>query len=59
MAGDEATLKVPNGGGVIESTSEFSLPKEAPAGTYSAEAMLEEHRRTVQPVGDEPLYIES
>jgi len=59
MAGDEATLKVPNGGGVIESTSEFSLPKEAPAGTYSAEAMLEDIGGRFNQSGTSPLYIES
>jgi outer membrane lipoprotein SlyB len=59
MAGDEATLKVANGGGIIESTSEFTLPKEAPAGTYSAEALLEDTGGRFSRSGTSPLYIES
>jgi outer membrane lipoprotein SlyB len=59
MTGEQATLKVPNGGGVIESTAEFTLPADAPAGTYAAEAMMEEAQGRVNQSGTSPLYIAS
>jgi outer membrane lipoprotein SlyB len=59
MTGEQATLKVPNGGGVVDSTAEFTLPAEAPAGTYAAEAMMEEGQGRVSQSGTTPLYIAS
>lgn len=59
MTGEQATLKVPNGGGVVESTAEFTLPGDAPAGTYAAEAMMEEAQGRVNQSGSSPLYIAS
>lgn len=59
MTGDQATFKVPNGGGVVESTAEFTLPAEAPAGTYTAEAMMEDADKRMSQSGKSPLYIAS
>jgi outer membrane lipoprotein SlyB len=59
MTGEQATLKVPHGGGVVDSTAEFTLPAEAPAGTYTAEAMMEEEKGRVNRSGTSPLYIAS
>lgn len=52
-------LKVPHGGGIVESTADFTLPKEAPAGTYAAEAMLEDAQGRFNLSGTSPLYIAS
>lgn len=59
MTGEQATLEVPKGGGVVESTAEFTLPAEAPAGTYTAEAMMEEAQGRVTGSQTSPLYIAS
>lgn len=59
MTGDQATLKVPRGGGVVESTAEFTLPAEAPAGTYTAEAIMEDADGRMNQSGKSPLYIAS
>jgi len=59
MTGEQATLKVPNGGGVVESTADFTLPAEAPAGTYAAEALLEDAQGRANRSGTSPLYIAS
>jgi hypothetical protein len=49
---------VPNGGGVIESTIEITLPKKATEGTYSLEALVEDAKgRFPQALGTGPLYI--
>jgi hypothetical protein len=49
---------VPNGGGVVESTMEVTLPKKVPQGTYSVEALLEdEPGRFPQAKGSGALYI--
>lgn len=53
------TLTVPKGGGVVESTVQFVLPKEAPAGTYTAEAMLEDSQGRFNSSETSPLYIAS
>jgi hypothetical protein len=49
---------VPNGGAIVESTAIVTLPKKAPEGTYSIEALIENpegHFR--QAVGTGALYI--
>ncbi|HYC60683.1 MAG TPA: hypothetical protein VEK79_14050 [Thermoanaerobaculia bacterium] len=49
---------VQKGGGIIESTVEITLPKKAPEGTYSVEALLEDEQgRFPQASGSGPLYI--
>jgi outer membrane lipoprotein SlyB len=59
LTGERATLKVPHGGGVVESTAEFTLPAEAPAGTYAAEAIMEDEGGRMNQSGTSPLYIAS
>lgn len=49
---------VPKGGGIVDSMVEVTLPKKAPAGTYSIEALLEDaNGRFPQTMGTAPLYI--
>ena len=49
---------VPNGGAIVESTVVLTLPKKAPEGTYSVEALLEDPKgRFGQAVGTGALYI--
>lgn len=49
---------VPHGGAIVESTVVLTLPKKAPEGTYSVEALLEDPRgRFQQAVGTGALYI--
>jgi outer membrane lipoprotein SlyB len=49
---------VPNGGGVIESTMQVTLPKKAPQGTYSIEALVEDTQgRFPEAVGTGALYL--
>jgi hypothetical protein len=49
---------IPKGGGIVESTMEVKLPKKAPEGTYSVEALLEDSEgRFPQVVGTGALYI--
>jgi hypothetical protein len=49
---------VPKGGGIVDSTVELTLPKKAPEGTYSIEALLEDAKgRFAQVVGTSALYI--
>jgi len=49
---------VPKGGGIVDSMVELTLPKKAPAGTYSIEALLEDAKgRFPQAIGTAPLYI--
>jgi hypothetical protein len=49
---------VPKGGGIVDSTVELTLPKKAPEGTYSIEALLEDAKgRFPQVVGTGALYI--
>jgi len=49
---------VQKGGGIVDSTVELTLPKKAPEGTYSIEALLEDSKgRFPQAVGTGALYI--
>jgi hypothetical protein len=49
---------VPNGGAIVESTATVTLPKKAPEGTYSIEALIENPEgRFEQAVGRGELYI--
>jgi hypothetical protein len=49
---------VPKGGGIVDSTVELTLPKKAPEGTYSIEALLEDAKgRFPQVIGTGALYI--
>lgn len=49
---------VPKGGGIVDSTVELTLPKKAPEGTYSIEALLEDAKgRFPQVIGTSALYI--
>lgn len=49
---------VPNGGAIVESTAVVTLPKKAPEGTYSVEALIENPEgRFEQVVGRGELYI--
>lgn len=49
---------VPNGGAIVESTATVTLPKKAPEGTYSVEALLEDPQgRFSQAIGTGALYI--
>lgn len=49
---------VPKGGGIVESTMAVTLPKKAPEGTYSIEALLEDSEgRFPQVIGTSALYI--
>jgi outer membrane lipoprotein SlyB len=59
LTGDQASLEVPSGGGIVESTAEFTLSKDAPAGTYAAEAILEDAQGRFNKTGTSPLYIAS
>lgn len=49
---------VPMGGGVVDSTVELTLSKKAPAGTYNAEALIDDEQGRFAPhTGTAPLYI--
>lgn len=49
---------IPKGGGVVESTMSVTLPKKAPQGTYSVEALVEDaNGRFPQASGTGALYI--
>lgn len=49
---------VPKGGGVIESTMEMTLPKKAPQGTYSVEAVVADPKgRFREAMGQGALYV--
>jgi hypothetical protein len=49
---------IPKGGAVVESSMEVTLPKKAPEGTYSIEALVEDEKgRFPQAVGTGALYI--
>jgi hypothetical protein len=49
---------VPKGGGIVDSMVELTLPKKAPVGTYSIEALLEDTKgRFPQVIGTGALYI--
>jgi len=49
---------VPKGGGVVESTVELTLSKKAPAGTYNAEALIDDEQGRFAPhLGTTDLYI--
>lgn len=49
---------IQKGGGIVESTMEVTLPKQAPVGTYSVEALLEDAQgRFPQATGMGALYI--
>ena len=58
LAGDgPAAVVVPNGGGVVISDSTITLAKEAPAGTYTVEAIVEDSQGGLQQIGTSQLYI--
>jgi VanZ family protein len=49
---------VQNGGGIVESKVDVTLPKKAPLGTYSIEALVEDAKgRFPQVIGSSPVYI--
>lgn len=49
---------IPRGGGVIEATMEVTLPKKAPQGTYSVEALVEDPKgRFPEAMGSGALYV--
>jgi hypothetical protein len=49
---------VPKGGGVVESTMEVTLPKKAPHGTYSVEAVVADAKgRFPEAMGKGALYV--
>jgi hypothetical protein len=49
---------IPQGGGVIESSVELTLPKKTPEGTYGIEAYIEEEKgRFPQVIGTNALYV--
>lgn len=49
---------IPKGGAIVDSSMEVTLPKKAPVGTYSLEALLEDSEgRFPQAVGTGALYI--
>ncbi len=49
---------VPQGGAVIESSVDLTLSKQAPLGTYSIEALVEDEKgRFPQAVGTNAVYI--
>jgi outer membrane lipoprotein SlyB len=49
---------VPQGGGIVDSTVELTLPQKAPQGTYSLEAFLEEEKSRFPPaIGTNAVYI--
>jgi hypothetical protein len=49
---------LPRGGGIVESTTPLTLPKQAMPGTYRAEALVEDARgRFPQASGHGTLYI--
>ena len=49
---------VPKGGGVIEATMEMTLPKRAPQGTYTVEAVVADPRgRFREAMGSGALYV--
>lgn len=51
-------FEVPKGGGVVEATMDLTLPKAAPEGTYSVEALVEDAMgRFPQAVGKGQLLI--
>jgi len=59
LTGEDATIKVPHGGGIVDATAEFELPSNAPNGTYSAEAQLEDTQGRANQSQSSPLYIAS
>lgn len=48
---------VPRGGGIVETTMEMTIPAEAPAGSYMAEAQFEERDGRFEGTGSGPLYV--
>jgi len=49
---------VPRGGGIVESTMDVTLPKKAPEGTYSVEALIEDPKnRFPTATGNGAVYI--
>jgi hypothetical protein len=48
---------VPNGGGIVDVTSTITLPKNAPTGTYTVEAVFDDPQGRFQRTGSSPLYI--
>ena len=49
---------VPRGGGIVESTMDVTLPKKAPQGTYSVEALIEDPKgRFPTTIGTGAVYI--
>jgi hypothetical protein len=49
---------VPQGGGIVESSVQLTLPKKVPQGTYSIEALVDDEKgRFEQVIGTNALYI--
>jgi len=49
---------IPQGGGVVESSVQLTLPKKVPQGTYSIEALVDDEKgRFQQVIGTNALYI--
>jgi len=50
-------LVVKHGGGIIEISTALTIPKKAPAGTYSVEALFEESAGRFQDSREKALYV--
>ena len=60
IAGDgPQKFTVPNGGGIVTSRLEVTIPRDAPAGTYTVEAMFENPQGRFKQTRSSPLYIMS
>jgi len=59
MGDGPSSFIVPNGGGIITSTSRISIPAKAPAGTYAVEALFEDNLGRFHQGRSTPLYIAS
>jgi Glycine zipper len=54
-----SSFEVPRGGGIITTTSQITIPKDAPAGTYAVEATFDDPGGRFQQSKSSPLYIAS
>jgi len=51
------SFEVPNGGGIVSATWTMDLPKDAPAGTYAVEELIEDPQGRFHVTATTPLYI--
>lgn len=51
------TFTVPNGGGIVETTFDISIPAEVPTGTYTVQAKYQEQNGRANHESATPLYV--